>query len=78
MSTKHTGSYCIHKDKQCLTKQEACDAVKSMALKGRGADRYKCKHCGMWHTAHRQRVAVRDMKRRKSALKAAVLTHGRH
>ncbi len=61
--------YCRHKDKVCLTKQEAMDRCRQMSIGGQPMDKYHCKQCGFWHLAHRMSRANRQALRYKAAKK---------
>ena len=61
MSTAHNGDYCTHKDKMCMSRQEATSAAGRI----NGMMAYKCPACGTWHLAHKSRP-LRKQKQKHS------------
>ncbi len=66
MSTSHTGDYCQHKDKMCMTREEANAAVRSISKGKNKMISYLCEHCGRWHVAHARSASHRGLQRSRS------------
>lgn len=56
MSTEHTGDYCVHKDKMCMTRAQATAAALRMGI----MMAYRCPGCGHWHIAHKRRPLLKQ------------------